>query len=1512
MFDQSYLQEPEGVAIIGMACRFPGADTPGEYWRNLADEVESISVEDREARGEGRVRAHSRLAGIDQFDAEFFGYSRREADLLDPQHRLFLECSWEALEDGGVAGRRFVEDIGVYGGSGTSLYLMNNLYGQATNPTPNYLDSAADLQLALAADRDYLASRVSYKLGLTGPSVNVQAACATSLYALHLACQAILNGECDLALAGGTHIPVPQIDSYVHEPGLVFSEDGHCRVFDAAATGTVFGSGVGVVLLKPLEQAVEDKDRIYAVVRGTAINNDGSGKPGFSAPSVAGQAAVIRQALAAAGVEPESVSYVEAHGTGTLAGDPVEVAALAEAFTGCPPRSCALGSVKTNIGHLGWAAGIAGVIKTALALVHRTIPASLNFREPNPAIAFERTPFYVNATTSEWQRDHEPLRAGVSAFGLGGTNAHVILEEAPGRTHSGEHRNPSDQASTPYVIPLSARTRPALQELAAGVAACLRDDPERTCADVAFSLGEGRRHFPERTAVMASGRQSLVDLLDAVANDQDSLDNPWTDELGIITGRDAGTAPRIAALFTGQGTEYLEVGRELHEYEPAFRNTIRAADERVSRYLGETLSSFLYQNPVRRGMEIDDIAAAQIVNYVLQTALLNLWRSWGVEPDVYLGHSLGEYAAAYGAGVFDFDTGLYLVCERGRLLKSLPDNGAMAAVFASEDQVADLLCGSADISVAAVNTPNSVVVSGKRQAVADALRRAEKQGVKCKLLPITRAGHSPLIDPITEAYTAVLKGVTLHEPTRPIISNLTGGPVGAEIATASYWRDQLRNPVRFLDAVRAADAMQANVFMELGPSHALSTLAQLALQDDGASGRTWLETLRWEENDTASVRRALATAYTCGVVVDWGAVHPDAHMIPVPTYPFQRRRHWIDAAENDGHHRRPSVRPRDEESHRALLDIDDGTPRPYAIRWIEVRPQTADALIGSTCMLVGPESAPLSGLARSLEQAGAEVHVFADQESDSLGDMADKLAALVAEVGPDLLINAWPLIAKRLGDLRGGESADTPVATRVHRAAGGAVLAFYQALSRAGLTDVRAITLTSGAQYVSTADAPDPARGALMGMYRTARAEYGHLAHTALDIAPESARRRWDEVVARLPLRIAELPSTESEVALRGGRLLAPRLTPVRNVDEAAVVDADGWYLVTGGTAGVGQVFARLLLELGASKLVLCHYRELDEQTERSVGDLQESFGAEVVTRRVDVSDAGQVDRLVAEYSTTSSVRGIVHAAGVIDDGILDHMDWARMERVLQPKAQGAWNLHASSIRHAPELSLFVMTSSSTGLFGNEGQVNHAAASAYLDALAHYRRALGLPGLSLDLGAWSGVGYLRGNDEIVAELRRKGIGTIDPDVGRAAVSGALTSASDGQLAVLPVQWNALDPAHHLANNPIAADLVRPRVDSSGPARSGEPLLASRSEIEALCVDIVGGILGAPEATVESWNLAAAGMDSLRALSIRNALQKRLGVPLPTSVCFDNPTVGELVDDLVTRMKLQHAQTKAVS
>ncbi|MEV6806383.1 type I polyketide synthase [Streptomyces sp. NPDC051132] len=1494
----------QSVAIIGMACRFPDADSPAQFWANLVDGVESIRVED-DADPNGWLRARSTLDGIDRFDAEFFGYSPREAALLDPQHRLFLEVCWEALEDGGAAGRRRISDIGVYGGSGTSLYLMHHLSGQASRSLPNYLDSTDDLQLAMAAERDYLTSRVSYKLDLNGPSVNVQAACATSLYALHLACQALLAGECDMALAGGSHVPVPQIDGYQPEPGLVLSQDGHCRAFDARATGTVFGSGVGVVLLKPLDRALADNDRVYAVIRGTAVNNDGSGKPGFSTPSVAGQAAVIRQALAAADVEPASVSYVEAHGTATPTGDPIEVAALTEAFSGVRPGSCALGSVKTNIGHLSWAGGIAGLMKTALSLWHRRLPASLHFQEPNPAIDFAGSPFFVQTKTADWETDGGPRRAGVSAFGLGGTNAHAILEEAP-PVPADRDASARDTAPGVQVLPLSGRSESALRDLAARVGKALLDDAAPEVADVAFTLGEGRRHFAHRAAVVGSDRKTLAALLDAVADGETDVSDRFDGEIGVASGRAPGTPPRLTMLFSGQGAEYLEACRDLYLSEPVFREVLDSADPQVLKYTGHRVSDFLYQDSARRGMPITDIRLAQPVVYVLQVALARLWRAWGVTPDLHIGHSLGEYAAAHCAGVFDFDTGLYLVCERAKLLDSVPESGAMAAVFTGEQEVLALLEGQDRVGVAAVNAPNRTVISGDRDALDGVLAEATRRGITCKRLRIGRAGHSVHLDAILDDYTAVLESVEMRPPARPIISTLTGAAIGEEIATPGYWRRQLRYPVRFLEAVRTAASDGSGVFLEIGLSNTLVNLTQLALDDGGRSEPAYLETLRWERDDIASTRLALAGAYTAGVTVDWAAVSPGGRMTGLPTYPFQRGRHWVAPARPAGEAAAERV---DSDSMGAVAAGAAEQPPAsgtghYVVTWTDAPPAdgapAARPLADTRCMVLAPSAASVAELARELEglDAGVLVHVLSDEP-----DAVAAAARAMAGYRPAMVVNAVPALRKRHADLGGLPLATESVSEDIVAAGGLATLRAFQALSAANLPEATVCTVTSGAHRVLTSDDVIPAQAAVVGVARTARTEFSTLRHVLVDLGAADTKHRWAAAAARLAAAIGTAPGGDSELALRGDRVLLPRLRPARVPAGGGRVRVtpDGWYLVTGGLSGIGLECAQALLELGARKLVLCGRSAPGPERAERVRRLREAFGADIRTETVDVTSRRQVARLFAEYGRGDcTVRGVVHAAGVIDDAIIDRTDWSRMERVLGPKAQGAWNLHQCATEHAPDLDLFVLTSSYGGLFGNPGQAGHAAANTFLDALAAHRRAVGLAGLSLDLGSWSDVGYLAGNDAFLRGLREQGVGTISSAEGRPAVRAAIEGWPAGQVAVLPTRWDDLAADHHLASNPVLSGVTG---DTSAPSPDGPdgPAPVTPADILARCQEVVSRVLGYDAEELGRIDLTKAGMDSLNALTIRNKLQRLLGVPLPASICFDRPTLSELAADIEKRM-----------
>ncbi|HET9382963.1 MAG TPA: SDR family oxidoreductase [Streptomyces sp.] len=1546
------------VAIIGMACRFPDADTPAQFWQNLIDGVESVTVEDgtdREAGADGRdgdgagsgtwLRARSTLDGIDGFDARFFGCSPREAALLDPQHRLFLEVCWEALEDGAAAGQRRMRDVGVYGGCGTSLYLMHHLSGQASRPLPNYLDSTADLQLAMAAERDYLASRVAYKLDLGGPSVNVQAACATSLYALHLACQALLAGECDMALAGGAHVPVPQIDGYQPEPGLVMSQDGHCRTFDARATGTVFGSGVGAVLLKPLDRALADNDRVYAVVRGTAVNNDGAGKPGFSTPSVAGQAAVIRQALAAADVEPASVSYVEAHGTATPTGDPIEVMALTEAFRGAPPRSCALGSVKTNIGHLSWAGGIAGVIKAALCLWHRRLPASLHFEEPNPAIDFDGSPFYVQTRTTDWDRPERggPRRAGVSAFGLGGTNAHAVLEEAP--APDGPPAPVRDTpASRALVLPVSGQTPSALRELAARIGGTLRGDTAPEISDVAHSLAVGRRHFAHRAAVVGADATTLAALLDAVADGQDDVSDRFDGEIGLATGTAPGGAPpRLTMLFSGQGAEYLEACRDLYRSEPVFRDFLQGVDPDFHKYTGHRLTEFLYQDEARRGMPVEDIRMAQPVVYTLQVALARLWQGWGIVPDVCVGHSLGEYAAAHTAGVFDFETGLYLVSERAKLLGTLPESGAMAAVFAGEREVLDLMRGVDGVDLAAVNAPDRTVISGDRDALRRVLDEAEKRGLTCRRLRIGRAAHSAHMDAVLDSYTAVLDSVDLRPPTRTVVSTLTGDVIGADMATSGYWRRQLRRPVRFLEAVRAAAAHAApGVFLEMGLAGTLVNLAQLTLGESAAdtgSEPAYLEALRWERDDVTSTRLALAGAYAAGLPVDWAAVSPGGRIVGLPTYPFQRTRHWVAPARPAG--TAADGTGVDSDSMGALDPAEagpDGHPRHsggtghYVVTWTDApapgeaspAPGTAPPAPGTTderFLLLADSEQSGTALARELERRGADVrlHVLAAGAADA--EAAAAVARAITAYRPTAVVNAVPALRRRHADLAGLPPATGDVSEDVVAAGGMATLRVFQAVSAANLPDVTVCTVTSGAHRVLTSDDVVPAQGAVVGIARTARTEFPTVRHLLVDLDAAGTRQRWPETAARLAAALTSAPvrapGADAEVALRGDRVLLPLLRPAAPGDGAGgaarvPVHPDGWYVVVGGLSGVGLECARALLELGARRLVLCGRRAAEGERAERVERLRRESGAEIRTEAVDVASRARVDRLFAELAASGrAVRGVVHAAGVIDDAIIDRTEWSRMARVLGPKAQGAWNLHQCAARYAPELDLFVMTSSYGGLFGNPGQAGHAAASTFLDALAGHRRSMGLPGLSLDLGSWSDVGVLAGNDDFLRGLEEQGIGTISSAEGRPAVRAAMAGWPSGQVAVLPTRWTDLDPEHHLASNPVLRG-VTGEPAGPPPAEDGSPAPASPADVLARCREVVARVLGYAAGELDGLDLTQAGMDSLNALTIRNKLQRLLGIPLPASLCFDRPSVGALATDIEKRLAERTATEKTAA
>jgi amino acid adenylation domain-containing protein len=878
----------EGVAIIGMSGRFPGAPDLETFWANIAagkDTITHFSRAELEAKdraalefGPEYVAAHGVLDGAELFDAGFFSIPPREADFLDPQHRLFLETCWNALEDGGYDAAQFPGQIGVFGGCSLNTYLLANLSANREfidELTGNY--QVGEFQVALGNDKDFLCSRVAYKLNLRGPCVTVQAACATSLVAICQASQSLLTYQCDMALAGGVSVTFPQHRGYVYQEGSMGSRDGRCRPFDADATGTVFGHGVGVVLLKRLEDALADGDRIDAVIRGFATNNDGAAKAGYMAPGVEGQAGAITAAQAMAGIRADAITYVEAHGTATPLGDPIEVAALTRAFRQSTQRSgfCALGSVKANIGHLDAAAGVSGLIKTVLAMRHKTIPPVGNFRLPNPRIDFASTPFYVSSEALPWQSDG-PRIAGVSAFGVGGVNAHVVLEEAL--------ENSSEPSQRPaQLLSVSARSEAALDAALRNLGRHLAERPDLNLADVSYTLQSGRRGFDHRASVVCTSVDEAARMFAEPGNRQIHRSS------GIVTH------PQPVFLFTGQGAQFPGMGHALYQAEPEYRRQIDECAEILQPLLGLDLRTVLFPaNAAAGAAALMETRLAQPALFITELAMARLWMEWGVVPKAMAGHSLGEFVAAVVADVMNREDGLRLVAARGRLMQQM-ERGAMLSVRLGEERISALL--DERLSIAGSNSPSLCVVSGPMDAIEELEKRLERESVGCKRLRTSHAFHSAMMDPMLDAFEDEVSRVTFHAPSIPYVSGVTGTWMKAEDAiTPSYWRDHCRKPVRFADAAALLLDMPGAVLLEVGPGQSLTTLAHQQRSNRATPIVASMPERDAEAAASGTMLEALGRLWSAGIQPQWDRVwsHEHRKRVSLPTYPFERKKHWID------------------------------------------------------------------------------------------------------------------------------------------------------------------------------------------------------------------------------------------------------------------------------------------------------------------------------------------------------------------------------------------------------------------------------------------------------------------------------------------------------------------------------------------------------------------------------------------------------------------------------------------
>ena len=877
---------PFDIAIIGMAGRFPKAKNIGEYWDNLIngrecytqltdEQIIASGVDPELLKDPDYVKVSPILEDYDKFDAHFFGYTPREVSMMDPQQRLFLECCWEAFEDGGYNPDIYDEPVGVFGGCAINSYMIFS--GVHKRFYTEFLSSV------VGNDNSFLANRVSFQLNLNGPAVSVQTACSSSLVSVHLAVKSLLSGECSMALAGGVAVWVPHEAGHMYKEGSVFTKDGHCRTFDAKATGTMFGNGAGVVLLKRLDDAINEGDTIHAVIKSTAVNNDGAKKTDYTAPSVDGQAEVVVEALANAGVSAEDISYVETHGTGTFIGDPIEIRALTKAYEAFTDRKgyCGIGSVKPNIGHLDAGAGAAGLIKTVMALKHKMIPPSINFDEPNPALDLENSPFYVNTTLRKWESpDGSPLLAGLTSLGMGGTNAHIILQEAPVTV------KPAVKDQWPLLLNFSAKKESALDDYASKLAGFIKASPEISLPNVAYSLQKGRKGFIHRRFLVAESRDDAIQKLENLPS------------ASVKTFSDQVYDRQVVFMFPGQASQYVNMGLDLYKSNPVFKQNLDTCAETLKPILDVDIRDLIYPQPgdeERASKQLQNTIYTQPAIFSIEYSLARVWMDLGIEPVAVIGHSMGEFTAACVAEVFDLETGLKLIAMRGQIMQEL-EPGRMLTVMLPATEAEVYL--NDRLSVSVINTPSSCVLSGDAEAIEAVKNIFDEKGIYCRLLDTSHAFHSHMMDPVLEKYREFASGMTFSDPLIPIVSTVRGDWASPDdIISPDYWADNIRQPVQFADSVRKLFSWPEWILMEIGPGNTLTTLAKQ--HPEIPSAQVAVQTMRHpkqQQDDNAFILEALGRLWSCGYPLVWERLYREnpVYKIPLPTYAFQRIRCWID------------------------------------------------------------------------------------------------------------------------------------------------------------------------------------------------------------------------------------------------------------------------------------------------------------------------------------------------------------------------------------------------------------------------------------------------------------------------------------------------------------------------------------------------------------------------------------------------------------------------------------------
>lgn len=1576
------LDRTEKIAIIGMTGRFPGAPDVEQFWRNLRDGVESVTTFSEEELLANGVPAHVAQAptyvpkrpvldNVRGFDASFFGFSPREAEITDPQHRIFLECCWEVLEQGGYGAAEHRGRVGVFGGTNISTYMLRIM--MAANGTMQEVGEADAYQFVIGNDKDSLATKVSYKLALDGPSLTVQTFCSTALVALHLACQSLRSSECELALAGGVSIHTPDRVGHLYVPGGMESPDGHVRTFDADANGTMFGDGAGVVLLKRLSRAQADGDTVLAVIRGSAINNDGALKVGYTAPSVVGQAAVVADAMANAGVTAEDIGYIEAHGTATPLGDPIEVAALTRAFGDTEHKQyCPIGSVKTNIGHVAAAAGATGLIKTALALRHKQIPPSLNFSTPSPEIDFENSPFYVNTELSTWDaREGRPRIAGINSLGMGGTNVHVILEEAPAPVPASQGDGPDRRFE---LITVSGRSEAAADAVVGRLVEHLAFQPQLPLADVAGTLQAGREIFEHR-------RVLVTDLLsDVVANAGVASSGGNPAPPGMLVRADPTRDRPVNFLFAGVGEHYPGMVAELYRREPELRSIVdecsavlrealavdlvpllttpRTAsggeDSALLAMLGRAPAS---EDPNRKALARTELAQPAV--FVAEYAIARLLMSWGLRPSMMLGYSLGEYVAACLAGVLSLQDALRLVAFRAALISKLP-SGAMLAVPRGPEDLrkahGDLF--EAGIDISAVNGPEITVVGGEVHYIKEFAARLAREDVPSTQLLTTHAFHTRMLEPARDELVGwVTANLRPQAPQLPYVSNVTGEVATEELVTdPEYWARHMCSPVRFADGLARLLADPDPALLEIGPGQSLGAMTRV---HPDCKQQRWplvmaaLPASADPRPDDRVLTEALGQLWLTGVAVDWESYQRGRALrrVPLPSYPFQRKDYWLETVRQEGPASGSpglalvgSAGLADADNPAAVLTSMPLLPEAdwlHAQIWRQSAPRLgrvgpARWLVFTDDGIADEVSERLCG--RFVETGGEVVRVRPGGGFASIdggyevrpGDAAD-LRAVLRELRegnglPERVVHLWSLSTEPV-DLTAPDGMDRALARGTH-----SLIAFAQAASDVGAESWVLDIVTTGTHQVTGAEQVRPENATLLGPVRLVPVEYPGVRCRLVDLdAAElgDAERVADGLAAEFG------GALDAVVALRGGRRWLPDYESLEAVDPDTVnpLREQGVYLITGGLGGIGLAMAEGLAREFRARLVLFGRTGLpprdtwdavlakpgvNEEVRRRLTGVRrlEELGAEVLVVTGDVGRQEDVDAAVrAAVDRFGALNGVLHAAGLPGVGLMQFKTRAEVEKVLAPKVAGTLALdRALQGMDVDFLALFSSITSSTG--GGPGQVDYCAANAFLDTYAHAATSNGHRTIAINWGEWEWNAWAAGLTGYSPEVQqffrdfRKQFG-IGFEAGWRSFRRVLASGQR-QIVVSTQDFAGMVAASGLFTVELA---VAAHSADPGGGRHPRPELntafvAPNGPAETAIAEVWAELLGLEKVGTED-NFFELGGNSLVGVEIMIRIRRKLGVEeLAPHVLYEAPTVGALARWLDARQSAGSSEEKS--